>query len=269
MNDEHHRDYSINDCIQLKVAQGHPEEMYFAQISRIQDHPNPNEPAVNDPAASLITSDIDRCFHPLSCACSRRAAGHRIDASNNAVGPAIGSHVPAALLTLPSTPNLNFGYCAANKDNEPLGMAFRQAVAKAEGVKTADVCITGSLLELFERLPRVLGRHSIIKLMGDFVGYGRGAAHDIPLIEIPVLIDADAVDPGTVGNTVRGKEDPMVFLTFPTTNPLQQRVSLDVAKAVLSSNPNAIVVIDNAYGAFGDIRDLASFALSNERTIYV
>jgi histidinol-phosphate/aromatic aminotransferase/cobyric acid decarboxylase-like protein len=211
----------------------------------------------------------DYCLHPESCSCSKRATGSRIVASNNAVGPAIVSHVPAALLTTPSSGGLNFGYCAANNDGEPLGMQFRRAVARVEGVSAADVYITASLLEWFERLPRALGRRNIFRMMGDFVGYGRGAADDIRLTEIPVAIEADSVDPLAVANVVRGSDKPIIFLTFPVTNPLQQKMSLDVVRAILAANSEAIIVIDNAYRGFGEVSGLASFALSNERTIYV
>src|SRR6266545_4472010 len=74
----------------------------------------------------------DHCRHPQSCSCSRRSAECRIVASNNAVGPAIASHVPEVLLTLPSTPTLNFGYLAANSEDDRLGMEFRRSIARVE-----------------------------------------------------------------------------------------------------------------------------------------
>jgi histidinol-phosphate/aromatic aminotransferase/cobyric acid decarboxylase-like protein len=208
----------------------------------------------------------NRCLNPGSCPCAQRSP---IDASNNAIGPAIINWVPAVALAAPSDPSLNFRYVAANNNDGPLGLMFRRSVAEVEHVNAACVCATGSLLELFGRLPRDLGRRNIVKVEGDFVGYGRGAARDLPLTEVKVQIGATSVDPDEIAQVVRGKDDAIVFLTYPVTNPLQQTMPIDAIEAVLSSNKSAIVVADNAYGGFGEIKNLASIALSNDRTIYV
>lgn len=207
-----------------------------------------------------------QCLHPDTCPCT--TASSRIVASNNAIGIRIASYHPEVLLTS-SINAFNFGYCAANDDRDDLGVAVRRLIAELEGVKVGEVQICGSLLELFTRLPRALGCRTIVKVAGDFAGYARGSAIDIPLVETRPDLENPLVDPSLVSETVRDLDKPMVFLTFPVTNPFQQTTPVEAAGAVLEANPEAIVVLDNAYRGYGQTKGLVSLALAHGRVIYV
>jgi histidinol-phosphate/aromatic aminotransferase/cobyric acid decarboxylase-like protein len=210
---------------------------------------------------------FDQCMRPNNCPCSM---GKRIDATRNTPGgAAMAYHVPGVLLAKVMKPGLNFDYCAANDPHDEYGMATRTAIGEMEGAPYSNVLIYGSSLELFGRLPRALARQTIVKLQDDFSGFTRGAGGDIRVVEIPNESKADPVDAEIVAKTVRDLEKPIVFCTFCMTNPGQREVRLDVVSAALSANDNAIVVMDGAYRRYGMAPNLASFALSNDRVIYV
>jgi len=161
-----------------------------------------------------------------------------------------------------------FGYCTPNDDRDPTGYSTRCAIARLEQVELQNVRITGSVLECVGALPAILNRGSIVKLTTDFRGYARGATGSVKLIEIPVDVTS-AIDPGFVAHFVKNAPAPIVFLTFPVTNPGQQLVSLDIVESVLRANSDAIVVLDNAYRGSLETEKLARYALTNSRTLYL
>jgi histidinol-phosphate aminotransferase len=216
----------------------------------------------------VVASDL--CNNPLSCWCARKMPGQRIIAKSNSVGPGIVNYAPALRAIALADPELNFRYCEANNDRDPVGLATRRALAQLEGVDVRNVTITGSLLELFGVAPQIFECRTRIKIVPDFNGYfNRTGATDVAALKVPVDIDADSVSASAVAEVVRRADRPLVFLTFPITNPGQQVMSLEVAEAALMANDKAIVVLDNAYRGVGEIEGLAQFALSNDRTLYV
>jgi len=209
------------------------------------------------------------CPNPATCACAATSRDFRIAAHNNAIGPRIVDYVPEFRTISHAASELNFGYCAANDDRDPIGSAVRKAIADLERVDAAEVRVTGSLLDFFAVAPQILDRHTTIKIASDFNGYLRGAGDGILALKVPIDIDAQDIDPLAVAEVVRGADAPLLSLTFPVTNPGQQAMSLKVAEAALAANDKAIVILDNAYRGVGEIEDLARFALSNQRTLYV
>jgi histidinol-phosphate/aromatic aminotransferase/cobyric acid decarboxylase-like protein len=192
---------------------------------------------------------------------------YRIAAHNNAVGPGIIHYVPE-LLTARRRQDAIFGYCTPNDDRDPIGYSTRCAIARLEQIELQHVRITGSVLEFVGVLPAILNRRSVIKLTSDFRGYARGATGSVKLIEIPVDVTS-AIDPGFVADFVKNAPAPIVFLTFPVTNPGQQPISLDIVESVLRANSQAVVVVDNAYRGSLETEGLARYALSNSRTLYL
>jgi histidinol-phosphate/aromatic aminotransferase/cobyric acid decarboxylase-like protein len=192
----------------------------------------------------------------------------RIIANSNTIGSGIFRYVPELASALQIDGSLNCSYCAANDKKDNTGLAFRKAVAEVEDVALDNVRVTGSLLDFFDRLSRHLNVTSRIRVATDFAGFTRWETALTDLI-IPTDLFANRVDPAAVASTVGLANNPIVFLGFPVTNPGQQLMSVEVAEAALSSNAKAIIVLDNAYRGVRDIPDLAKFALTNDRTIYV
>jgi histidinol-phosphate/aromatic aminotransferase/cobyric acid decarboxylase-like protein len=208
----------------------------------------------------------DRC--PKPC----RAVARRIVASNNAIGAGIFRYVPELRDIWPQDPTANENYAAIHEKGDPHGWSLRTAVAEVEGVRPEDVFLTGSLLDLFNYLPEKLNRHCIIKVGPDFSGYARGANRHIRVIEIDVPVAQRTIDPEVVARVVRENDGALVYLTFPITNPGQQKMAIEVAEAALGANENAIVVIDAAYESFvesSERQQLARLALAHERAIYL
>jgi histidinol-phosphate/aromatic aminotransferase/cobyric acid decarboxylase-like protein len=208
------------------------------------------------------------CHNFPMCLCAATRTS-RIAAHNNAIGPAILYYVPEFKSVGTPQSGRNFGYCAPNDGADPLGWSLRKAIATLEHVNPENVRITGSILECLGFMPRIFGRRTILKIATDFRGYARGADTDIELVDIPVELDAESIDPITVAEAVRGREDPIIHFTFPVTNPGQQAMSLAVVEAALAANDEAIAIIDNAYRGSLEIKGLAQFALSNDRVLYI
>jgi histidinol-phosphate/aromatic aminotransferase/cobyric acid decarboxylase-like protein len=203
----------------------------------------------------------------LAGSCRSWASGEEITASNNAVGPRMANYVPLPELSLDIL-SRNLGYLPTNDNTHPQVARFKANVAKLEGVPAGSVRLTGSLLELFTVLPGWLGRKSAWRLAGDFPAYTRFLT-GLPTFEILIDLSAEAIDPREVAAAIEGVEQPIVYLTFPVTNPYQQRTSAAIVEAVLAANAEAVVVVDNAYRRYGEMTELAVLACAHERVIYV
>jgi histidinol-phosphate aminotransferase len=162
----------------------------------------------------------------------------------------------------------NLGYLPTNDNTHPEVARFKANIASLEGVSADSVRLTGSLLELFTVLPAWLGRKSAWRLAGDFPAYTRFLT-DLPTFEILIDLSRDEIDPLEVAAALEGVAAPIVYLTFPVTNPYQHRTSVGIVEAILSANADAIVVIDNAYRRYGRMTELASLAQAHDRIVYV
>lgn len=199
--------------------------------------------------------------------CCPQERGSEIVASNNAPGAALARYVALPPLDAHIL-ELNLAYLPTNDDRHPEVARLKRNLARLEGVSPRSIRLTGSLLDLFRALPAWLGCNSIYKTAGDFPGY-TSLVVGIPTFEIPIDLEAEDVDPDIVAGAVAKATNPLIYLTFPVTNPNQQRMSVDVVHAILDANSRAIVVIDHAYRRYGDTPGLAALAQEHDRVIYV
>ncbi len=222
------------------------------------------------PSTAFAVPLAFQCCNPDSCRCARRQAGEKLTivADSNMPGLALPHFVPElAKLGGPRTSS-SAAYCAANEHRDEVAIDLRDRIARVEYVPPSDVLITPALMTLFKSLPIALGCKSIVKITGDFRGY-ETAIGGLPVHHVFPDFSHRHVDPAVVAAAVKGKEKPVVYTTFPVTNPGQQRTSLEIVEATLTANSEATVVIDNAYGGFGGERGLAAFARSTPRVIYL
>jgi len=228
------------------------------------------EAAARIPAASdnIATNNIDQCLNPAVCYCAKDP-NRRIVAKNNCAGPGIVSYAPGLRTISLADPELNFRYCEANSDQDEIGFAARKAIAELEHVSYEFVGITGSLLDFFATAASIFGCRSQVKIAFDFPGYFQLPGPLTGNVQIPVDIDADAINPAAVENVVKRADTPLVYLTFPVTNPGQHLMSLELARVALAANDKAIVALDNAYRGVREIDGLARFAIENERSLYI
>jgi histidinol-phosphate/aromatic aminotransferase/cobyric acid decarboxylase-like protein len=201
-----------------------------------------------------------------NCGCT---VGKMIEAHNNAVGTTMIHYVPALRPLLETPAELNLRYVPILEDSDPDVASARGLIAEGLGVAADEVIICGSLLEKFGTLAKRLGCETLVRLNGDFGGFEAGAEMGVRMERIEVDPAAEWIDPSAVAAAVRDLPRPLVCVTFPCTNPYQQKMSVEVVQAVLASNPEAIVLVDDAYRRFGNINGLAKMASVSERIIYV
>jgi histidinol-phosphate/aromatic aminotransferase/cobyric acid decarboxylase-like protein len=217
-----------------------------------------------------MTALCPACTENGSCISS--CSNQPIVASNNAPGVLITRYVQTPQIDLPPgvrrITDLNFSYLPANDDRHPTIARTKANVARLEGVDTGDVVLTGSILDLIAELQRALGCETVVKLEGDFFGYTR-AVDPRNLIEVRTDRTSLDIPAGLLAAAVAKAPRPLVYMTFPMTNPFQQRVGVAVVTAVLEANKDAIVVVDNAYRRWGDTPGLAKLARDNDRIVYV
>jgi len=185
-------------------------------------------------------------LNPEDCPCSWNKAANSnnpeyTEAHNNAIGIRAGWYVPGYREAVPSAMR-NAHYRAANEDDDLLGVAVRQEIAKLEGVPVANTAVGTSLLRTIELLPRKTKRQRIMSLAADFPLYAIGADDDIPFESIPAELGR-CIDPAVVAEAVRGKRNPILYVTVPKTNPGQQEIGRDVLDAALQALPKKPVIV--------------------------
>lgn len=186
---------------------------------------------------------------------------------NNAAGPGVLNHVPLPPID-PAILELNLSYLAMNDDSQPQVARLKRNIGAVENVDPSTIRITGPLLDLFGQLPTWVGAKSVYRVGGDFTGYTNFVL-DRPTVEIRHDLTCDAIDPKVVGAALAGADKPLFYATFPVTNPNQQTMSLAVIEAALAANPDAIIVLDQAYRRYAETPGLARYAQEHERVIYV
>jgi histidinol-phosphate/aromatic aminotransferase/cobyric acid decarboxylase-like protein len=77
------------------------------------------------------------------------------------------------------------------------------------------------------------------------------------------------LDPTVLAETVTGRKNAMLCMTFPATNPLQTPITRQHLKAVIAANPDITILLDGAYRQFGDHQQLATLALQYPQVIYM
>lgn len=211
---------------------------------------------------------------PMCTICQLGSCGQDGDivyADNNATGRRILNYVPELALLEVVEPGDMSEYVNPNADRGPVGRQLKAVLAALEGVAPGEIVIDGSGLNRMKLLPNLYGAKSVVTIANDFPGYKAAAIScNLPHYEIPCGIWEPTLPEAQAVQTVAGLDTPLVFLSMPVTNPGQTVVGLSVARAILRSNPNALVVIDSAYRRDNVLsEDYVQFALREERVLYM
>lgn len=197
-----------------------------------------------------------------------------IHADCNQPGESIVDYIPALAHLTQSDDRSFFAYASPNKARGTIAEILRADLARSESVATEDVIIDGSGLALIRQLPRIVGADGVVKLAGDFMGYGLAAVEaGVPLREA-VAAYGEYVDPSGIISAASGMARPLVFLNFGPTNPSQSICTLEMITAVRKAIPDGVLVVNGAYAASISDRsigcpDLAAFARETRGVVYL